>query len=105
MAESKSKISFEEALMELEQIAEKLERQDFSLEESLKAYERGMELKKICQGILDTAEGKIEALTKDENKKTVKASFKGESKTESKNSSASNSSTASSSSSEEEDLF
>lgn len=102
MAESKSKISFEEALMELEQIAEKLERQDFSLEESLKAYERGMELKKICQGILDTAEGKIEALTKDENKKTVKTSFKGESKTESKNNS---SSSAPASSSEEEDLF
>ncbi|EMO29575.1 exodeoxyribonuclease VII, small subunit [Leptospira interrogans serovar Bataviae str. HAI135] len=72
MAETKSKISFEDALMELEQIAERLERQDFSLEESLKAYERGMELKKICQGILDTAEGKIEALTKDESKKTIK---------------------------------
>ncbi|PJZ51693.1 exodeoxyribonuclease VII small subunit [Leptospira adleri] len=81
MAESKSKISFEEALLELEQIAEKLERQDFSLEESLKAYERGMELKKICQGILDTAEGKIEALTKDESKKTNKAGFREDAKT------------------------
>lgn len=30
MVETKSKISFEDALMELEQIAEKLERQDFS---------------------------------------------------------------------------
>ncbi|EMY79028.1 exodeoxyribonuclease VII, small subunit [Leptospira weilii serovar Ranarum str. ICFT] len=80
MAEAKSKISFEDALMELEQIAEKLERQDFSLEESLKAYERGMELKKICQGILDTAEGKIEALTKDESKKTNKTGFRGEPK-------------------------
>ncbi|MCG6168065.1 exodeoxyribonuclease VII small subunit [Leptospira sp. FAT2] len=102
MAESKSKISFEEALMELEQIAEKLERQDFSLEESLKAYERGMELKKICQGILDTAEGKIEALTKDETKKTVKTGFikGGESKSESKSSASS-----SAKSSEEEDLF
>ncbi|RHX78924.1 exodeoxyribonuclease VII small subunit [Leptospira yasudae] len=102
MAESKSKISFEEALMELEQIAEKLERQDFSLEESLKAYERGMELKKICQGILDTAEGKIEALTKDETKKTVKTGFKGgESKSESKSSASSSSAKTS----EEEDLF
>ncbi|TGK35008.1 exodeoxyribonuclease VII small subunit [Leptospira gomenensis] len=105
MAESKTKISFEEALMELEQIAEKLERQDFSLEESLKAYERGMELKKICQGILDSAEGKIEALTKDETNKTVKTGFKGgESKSETK-SSASAASTASAKSSEEEDLF
>ncbi|EJO70576.1 MULTISPECIES: exodeoxyribonuclease VII small subunit [Leptospira] len=95
MAETKSKISFEDALMELEQIAEKLERQDFSLEESLKAYERGMELKKICQGILDTAEGKIEALTKDESKKTNKTGFRGESKTtETKNNTT-----------QEEDLF
>lgn len=50
MAEARSKISFEDALVELEQIAEKLERQDFSLEESLKAYERGMELKKNLPG-------------------------------------------------------
>lgn len=96
MAETKSKISFEDALLELEQIAEKLERQDFSLEESLKAYERGMELKKICQGILDSAEGKIEALTKDESKKTNKTGFRAESKmtTETKNNNA-----------QEEDLF
>ncbi|AOP34163.1 exodeoxyribonuclease VII small subunit [Leptospira tipperaryensis] len=98
MAESKSKISFEEALLELEQIAEKLERQDFSLEESLKAYERGMELKKICQGILDTAEGKIEALTKDESKKTNKTGFRGETKTTTETK-------TSAQTSEEEDLF
>lgn len=98
MAESKSKISFEEALLELEQIAEKLERQDFSLEESLKAYERGMELKKICQGILDTAEGKIEALTKDESKKTNKTGFR----EDAKNSGGAKTTTASDS---DEDLF
>ncbi|AXR69066.1 exodeoxyribonuclease VII small subunit [Leptospira mayottensis] len=96
MAEAKSKISFEDALVELEQIAEKLERQDFSLEESLKAYERGMELKKICRGILDSAEGKIEALTKDESKKTNKTGFRAESKTTSQ---------TSSDSALEEDLF
>ncbi|AVQ12649.1 Exodeoxyribonuclease 7 small subunit [Leptospira santarosai] len=96
MAEAKSKISFEDALVELEQIAEKLERQDFSLEESLKAYERGMELKKICQGILDSAEGKIEALTKDDSKKTNKTGFRAEPKTttETKNNNT-----------QEEDLF
>ncbi|RHX86769.1 exodeoxyribonuclease VII small subunit [Leptospira stimsonii] len=97
MAESKSKISFEDALLELEQIAEKLERQDFSLEESLKAYERGMELKKICQGILDTAEGKIEALTKDESKKTVKTGFRADAKTSTE--------TKSTTSTSDEDLF
>ncbi|TGK08675.1 exodeoxyribonuclease VII small subunit [Leptospira fletcheri] len=57
-------ISFEQALSELEQIAEKLERGQLTLEESIKAYERGMELRGLCQGILAEAEGKIEYLSK-----------------------------------------
>ncbi|MCX7998881.1 MAG: exodeoxyribonuclease VII small subunit, partial [Leptospiraceae bacterium] len=59
-----SKISFEDALKELEKIAEKLEKGQLTLEESIKAYERGMELKKICTDRLKEAEGKIELLTK-----------------------------------------
>jgi exodeoxyribonuclease VII small subunit len=65
-------ISFEEALDELEKIAEKLERGQLSLEESIKAYERGMELKKICTDRLKEAEGKIEFLSKNSEGKLVK---------------------------------
>lgn len=57
-----SKISFEDALKELEKIAEKLEKGQLTLDESIKAYERGMELKKICTDRLKEAEGKIELL-------------------------------------------
>lgn len=57
-----SKMSFEDALKELEKIAEKLEKGQLTLDESIKAYERGMELKKICTDRLKEAEGKIELL-------------------------------------------
>lgn len=67
-------ISFEEALNELEQIAEKLERGQLTLEDSIKAYERGMELKKICTERLKEAEGKIEYLAKAPDGKIVKES-------------------------------
>jgi exodeoxyribonuclease VII small subunit len=67
-----SKISFEEALNELERIADKLEKGQLSLEESIKAYERGMELKKICADRLKDAEGKIEVLSKASDGSLVK---------------------------------
>ncbi|EQA38053.1 exodeoxyribonuclease VII, small subunit [Leptospira inadai serovar Lyme str. 10] len=68
----KTDISFEQALSELEQIAEKLERGQLTLEESIKAYERGMELRGLCQGILAEAEGKIEYLSKSTSGETQK---------------------------------
>lgn len=67
-----SKISFEDALKELEKIAEKLEKGQLTLEESIKAYERGMELKKICTDRLKEAEGKIELLTKSKDGQIIK---------------------------------
>ncbi len=75
MSKSEKKITFEEALEELEKIAEKLERQSLSLEDSIKAFERGMELKKICADRLKDAEGKIEYLQKNSDGTTSKESF------------------------------
>lgn len=75
MAEKKI-ISFEEALKELEDIAEKLEKGLLSLEDSIKAYERGMELKKICSERLVDAEAKIEFLAKGSSGEVVKAQVK-----------------------------
>lgn len=74
MAAKEKEISFEEALNELEQIAEKLERGQMTLEDSIKAYERGMDLKKICSERLKEAEGKIEFLAKAPDGKIVKES-------------------------------
>jgi exodeoxyribonuclease VII small subunit len=62
--EKKKDLSFEEAIAELEQIAEKLEKGQISLEDSILAYERGVELKKICTDRLMEAESRIEILTK-----------------------------------------
>lgn len=75
MSKTEKKISFEEALEELERIAEKLERQTLSLEDSIKAFERGMELKKICSQRLEEAEGKIEFLQKNSDGTTSRESF------------------------------
>ena len=43
------KLSFEEALSELEQIVENLERGDIELEDSISIYERGVILKAHCE--------------------------------------------------------
>jgi exodeoxyribonuclease VII small subunit len=58
-SESKA-ISYEKARDELSEIVAKLESGDLGLEESLKIWERGEELVKICQEWLDGAKSRIE---------------------------------------------
>ncbi|HEY6643599.1 exodeoxyribonuclease VII small subunit [Povalibacter sp.] len=53
---------FEASLAELEAIVEKLEQGELSLEESLKQFERGVQLTRLCQGALTQAEQKVEVL-------------------------------------------
>ncbi|MBC7984781.1 MAG: exodeoxyribonuclease VII small subunit [Candidatus Obscuribacterales bacterium] len=52
----------EKALTELEQIVERLEAGDLSLDESLKQFERGVQLTRQCQTALRTAEQKVDIL-------------------------------------------
>ena len=54
--------AFEDALEELEAIVEKMEDGEPSLEESLKLFERGMDLTRRCQAALDDAEQRIRTL-------------------------------------------
>lgn len=56
------KQSFEEKLEELNKIAEKIEKGDLSLEESVKKFEEGMKISKECNETLDKAEKKITEL-------------------------------------------
>lgn len=56
------KITFEQAMSELDEIVRKLENGQIPLEEAVKTYEKGMELKKICEEELKNAEMKIEKL-------------------------------------------
>ena len=64
MPESKNKIAdFEKQLSELEKIVADMERGEMSLDESLQAYERGVQLTRECQAALDSAQQRIEVLT------------------------------------------
>jgi len=54
----------EKSLAELEQIVEKLEAGDLTLDESLKQFERGVQLTRECQTALRTAEQKVDILLK-----------------------------------------
>ena len=57
-----SKLTFEQALDQLEKIVSDLERGDVSLDESIKTYERGEALKKHCGTLLRAAEDKVEKI-------------------------------------------
>ena len=57
--------TFEQALEALETLVERLEKGELTLEESLKLYEEGIRLSRLCHGKLEEAEGKIEMLLKD----------------------------------------
>ncbi len=59
---AKSPASFEAALQELENLVQTLEGGGAALEDSLKAYERGVVLLKHCQETLAQAEQKIRIL-------------------------------------------
>lgn len=53
---------FERSLAELEAIVDRLEAGDLSLDESLKQFERGVQLTRVCQAALKQAEQKVEIL-------------------------------------------
>jgi exodeoxyribonuclease VII small subunit len=53
---------FERSLAELEAIVDKLEEGDLSLDDSLRHFERGVQLTRVCQSALKQAEQKVEIL-------------------------------------------
>ena len=63
-ANSDDKIDFEKALKELEELVERMEQGDLSLEQSLKDFERGVALTRACQQALQEAEQKVQILTR-----------------------------------------
>lgn len=65
MSETEStseKLSFEQAIGELEAIVEQLERGDVSLDAAIEAYARGMSLKTQCQARLEEARLRVEKI-------------------------------------------
>lgn len=54
--------SFESAVSELEAIVERMEAGELTLEESLAAHKRGLELAQYCQGVLAQAQQQVKVL-------------------------------------------
>ncbi len=57
-----AKMSFEDALAELEQIVRRLEEGKSKLDEAIQAYERGAALKRHCEAKLREAQAKIDKI-------------------------------------------
>ena len=57
--------TLEEAFSQLDELAEKLEDRETSLEDSFRLYKQGMELLKYCNEKLDTVEKKMLQMDED----------------------------------------
>ena len=71
----KNEKNFENALERLEEIAQLLENEDTPLEESIKLFEEGIELKEFCEEKLKSAKLKIDKIIKS-NKELSSEDFK-----------------------------
>ena len=60
-------LTFEEAIKELEKIVNELEVEKLTLDESVKKFEKGMELSKYCNELLEKAEKDISILIEQSN--------------------------------------
>ncbi len=67
----KKAVRFEESLAELEQLVERMEQGNLPLEESLKLFERGVQLTRSCQKALKEAEQKVQILLEENGEPTL----------------------------------
>lgn len=72
-----AKEKYEDALAKLEEIVKKMTEGDLPLEETLKAFEEGIRLARVCTKKLDEAERRVALLLKEEGE-TVLTPFQGE---------------------------
>ena len=71
----KKENNFESSLKRLEEISDLLENEDTSLEDSIKLFEEGIELKEFCEDKLKSAKLKIDKIVK-RNKSLTSTEFK-----------------------------
>ncbi|TBU95889.1 exodeoxyribonuclease VII small subunit [Phytopseudomonas dryadis] len=62
MARKKAALDFEQSLTDLQNLVERLENGELSLEDSLSAFEQGIRLTRECQAALTQAEQKVQIL-------------------------------------------
>ena len=65
------KLTFEEAMMQLEKLVDSLDKGDVSLDDAIAAYDRGSQLKDYCQKKLHEAKMKVETIQLADNVETV----------------------------------
>lgn len=71
MSSKNSVRHFEENLTELDTIVNQLESNQLSLEDALKAFEKGVKLSQNCQSVLTQAEQKVQILLKQEDNESL----------------------------------
>lgn len=73
----KEEMNFEEVLKKLDEITNKLEKEQLSLDETVRLFEEGTKLSKKCNDILENAEKRITILL-NENGEMKEESFTAE---------------------------
>ena len=71
MSQPTESLDFEAALAELEALVQRMETGSLSLEDSLAAFERGVQLTRQCQTALQQAELRVKALMRDGSESTL----------------------------------
>ena len=75
----KEEINFEDALKQLEEVVDRLEAGDsLTLDESLSAFEKGIQLTRICRKKLGDAQLRVEQLIEDDEDEISTVLFEGE---------------------------
>ncbi len=69
--DSLEKMTFEDAMKELERLVDSLDKGDVSLDEAIAAYDRGSQLKDHCQKKLNEAKMKVETIQSSGDNKVV----------------------------------
>ena len=70
-----AKKNFEKALADLENIVQRLDENDLSLDEALSFFEEGIKLSRFCSQKLDAVENKVEILLRDDEGNLKKEPF------------------------------
>tara|TARA_Y100001954_G_C15572304_1_gene484132 strand:+ start:527 stop:775 length:249 start_codon:yes stop_codon:yes gene_type:complete len=65
------KLTFEEAMKELEKLVDSLDKGDVSLDDAIAAYDRGSQLKDFCQKKLQEAKMKVDTIQASDNTDTI----------------------------------
>ena len=65
------KLTFEEAMKELEKLVDSLDKGDVSLDEAIAAYDRGSQLKDYCQKKLHEAKMKVDTIQLSDKTDTI----------------------------------